>query len=66
MKNSEEIFIFDYTIFKEWTSNDYIRVWIFDRDITLQSIKTCPGNCYTIRDDSGNDMGIEDAVFDLK
>lgn len=66
LKSSNLTFWFTYKKYQELTESDYIKVYIFDRDITVTSVKNCPGNCYNIREDDGADMGIEDVIFELR
>jgi len=64
--SSNKTFYFDYKKFGELGANDYIRVFIFDKDITPWSINNCPDNCYVIRNENNEDVGAPDIVFELK
>ena len=66
LKRSSIDLMFDYRVINSWTSQDFIRVYVFDRDITINSIKNCPSDCYVIRDDDEYDMGAQDFIFELK
>jgi len=66
LKNSSVSFPIDYKLFRSLDLSDNIKVIVLDADITPESVKTCPGSCYTLVDLGGNDIAIPDIEYVIK